>query len=817
MKIVCLTGLVILTSYFSCTEEGRKYLINTGRKHWLLQTKENNPWKWDSNSEHWFDSKPEERGFHNSSATKDENFLKGLESAKPWSGDCTTFGTLSIWENGVAHKFRENTPDLVDVPIQWEKVVMKGCGCYVLYEGPERTGRKYHITKPQQHFLPFNPIKSVYKEKCGPPCPDRGAVYKHRVNEQVHKNIPSWEACSDKCRTRSDCKYWTWHSGDRSYNCVTMTGYRRREGNDNMVSGTSQCLDGGSDCMKAGVLYWGKDIKNVPTQSPLQCACECRKLNELVGFKLRLQAKFQILPSSNLCSFYSWNEKTKTCYMKNGIGDRRESVNHVSGTPNCCKARECTKVGVSKCSCIQKGYTYLGNNVKKYRTSSSAKCSCYCRKTFGCSVFNYDRKNKICSLKSTVTGLKGGNLDSFSGGPDCCQEKCKCGIERKRTKRKRIVKGSWVEPGKYPWMVHLVYAPLDPQLSTSAGCGGTLIASKWVVTAAHCCSYYKGKKEKEWIVKIVLGENISADITNKETTGFRKELDHKHEDEFCHPDFTKKKYSNDIALLRLREEVDMLVYTPACLPTKQGRDFYTHKIGYVYGWGYEDACYQGNDFTLKEITMETLTNAECIEKSEQRREYRKTEGVYNDKGELVGANCVNKTGGAYTNDIDETNICAMGEAPCPDINANYNPRVNAKWHDNIRRWEDCSQKCGERQDCKYWTWHHEGAPQQYRLKCVTMGAHNKKIAPKKRDSNTVSGNRDCVAADDVIIGSGTCNGDSGGPLTMKNSRQHELVGVTSTAGDCANDWPGVFVRVNAPKMMEWLKKIMANNDGAKYC
>ena len=40
-------------------------------------------------------------------------------------------------------------------------------------------------------------------------------------------------------------------------------------------------------------------------------------------------------------------------------------------------------------------------------------------------------------------------------------------------------------------------------------------------------------------------------------------------------------FSNDLALLKLAEEVDLSVHTPACLPDP-GRDF-TGKVGTVYG------------------------------------------------------------------------------------------------------------------------------------------------------------------------------------------------------------------------------------------
>ena len=48
-----------------------------------------------------------------------------------------------------------------------------------------------------------------------------------------------------------------------------------------------------------------------------------------------------------------------------------------------------------------------------------------------------------------------------------------------------------------------------------------------------------------------------------------------------HPDYNNRTKTNDIALLKLAEEVDLSVHTPACLPAS-GRDF-TGSIATVCG------------------------------------------------------------------------------------------------------------------------------------------------------------------------------------------------------------------------------------------
>ena len=62
---------------------------------------------------------------------------------------------------------------------------------------------------------------------------------------------------------------------------------------------------------------------------------------------------------------------------------------------------------------------------------------------------------------------------------------CKCGMVKRFGSGKRMLGGTETEVNEFPWMAGI----------TSRGrvfCGGSVINSFWVITAAHCVITYKG-------------------------------------------------------------------------------------------------------------------------------------------------------------------------------------------------------------------------------------------------------------------------------------------------------------------------------------
>ena len=143
---------------------------------------------------------------------------------------------------------------------------------------------------------------------------------------------------------------------------------------------------------------------------------------------------------------------------------------------------------------------------------------------------------------------------------------CECGVSRSSS---RIIGGNITEVNEFPWLAGIAHPDL------AIFCGGTLIASQWVLTASHCL--YKDIPMLPADLRVVLGEYDTL-LEDEEEIPRLVEL---VSEILLHYYYDYDTMQNDIALLKLTGRVDLNIYTPACLPPPELST--TGHTAWVYG------------------------------------------------------------------------------------------------------------------------------------------------------------------------------------------------------------------------------------------
>ncbi|XP_076061281.1 trypsin-1-like [Oratosquilla oratoria] len=173
---------------------------------------------------------------------------------------------------------------------------------------------------------------------------------------------------------------------------------------------------------------------------------------------------------------------------------------------------------------------------------------------------------------------------------------CSCG---KVNRVNRIVGGTATEVNEYPWQVGLL-----PSSGTRPFCGGTIINSKYIVTAAHCVD---GDDPSD--IRVVVGEH---DYTSVSETDVTKRLSVKSIK--VHENYNSNTFDNDIAIIELEEPIDFPSnnkIAPVCMPDTTTD--YSNVEAIVSGWGTTSSG-GGQPNVLHEVTVTTLTNTDCESK-----------------------------------------------------------------------------------------------------------------------------------------------------------------------------------------------------------
>uniref|UniRef100_A0A4W4GFX6 Transmembrane serine protease 5 n=1 Tax=Electrophorus electricus TaxID=8005 RepID=A0A4W4GFX6_ELEEL len=139
--------------------------------------------------------------------------------------------------------------------------------------------------------------------------------------------------------------------------------------------------------------------------------------------------------------------------------------------------------------------------------------------------------------------------------------KCfECGT---RAKLSRIIGGVEAAPGSWPWQVSLYY-------NNRHTCGGAIITSQWVLTAAHCVH--------DWAVYAGTVTHNPAKVAKQSVYAVEKIIYNKN--------YSHRSHDSDIALMKLRTPFNFSdTIRPVCLP-QYDHEFPGGTECWISGWGY---------------------------------------------------------------------------------------------------------------------------------------------------------------------------------------------------------------------------------------
>ncbi|RXN06023.1 transmembrane protease serine 3 [Labeo rohita] len=149
----------------------------------------------------------------------------------------------------------------------------------------------------------------------------------------------------------------------------------------------------------------------------------------------------------------------------------------------------------------------------------------------------------------------------------------------------RIVGGNLSVEGQFPWQVSLHF-------QNEHLCGGSIISSRWILTAAHCV--YGFAYPVLWTAYVGL---IDQPVNAAQSLAVEKIVYHSR--------YRPKGLDHDIALMKLVQPLNFNGFVePICLPNF-GEEFEDGKICWISGWGATDdgAAFCRPDHSLKSFSV----------------------------------------------------------------------------------------------------------------------------------------------------------------------------------------------------------------------
>ena len=152
-----------------------------------------------------------------------------------------------------------------------------------------------------------------------------------------------------------------------------------------------------------------------------------------------------------------------------------------------------------------------------------------------------------------------------------CSQKCGVPVVTPLTDSSpKIINGTVANPDSWPWMVSLRRSSNGKHF-----CGGSILDSKTILTAAHCVDWINFTSDFFATIGInSLNETLITGINSFKVKSFK-----------IHWNYNKKRILNDIAIVKLKKA---LTFTdeiqPICLPPSFNLKIVLNKDIIVAGW-----------------------------------------------------------------------------------------------------------------------------------------------------------------------------------------------------------------------------------------
>ncbi|XP_071599454.1 coagulation factor XI-like isoform X5 [Heliangelus exortis] len=314
------------------------------------------------------------------------------------------------------------------------------------------------------------------------------------------------------------------------------------------------------------------------------------------------------------CHFFTYASETfhnasfcKKCFLKHTSVGTPTSIRVLDGVVSGFSLKPCQLSEIDCQMDIFEDQEFSGTNITSFFTPDISACQTICTYFPKCLFFTFftkewqieSQRKCECHLRMSSNGspvkiVHGpGRISGYS--LRLCKKKASTVCMQRSAGTIRIIGGTDSSPGEWPWQVSL-HVKLSRRRHL---CGGSIISSLWILTAAHCVI----SLENPNIWRVYAGILKQSEI-NEDTPFF------KVEEIIVHPQYKYAQTGYDIALLKLDKPMNFTdLQLPICLPSKEDTNVLYNDC-WITGWGYRKEKGRVEDI-LQKATVPLMSKEEC--------------------------------------------------------------------------------------------------------------------------------------------------------------------------------------------------------------